>query len=579
MRGMAERPWFWIAVALILYTPFIDTEIGPGNVSSDLAAIESVAERGTFFINDSTFFGTIDKFRRDGLYFSQKSPVFHAMGAAPYFLLVRAGYRLSTHPELCLGILVVWMSILPMGVLLWLIYVCPWVRPRGTGWRFGFTGVFAVGSLLTSFAVTLNHYVLASAALLGAIHILLRMGEEHRPPRHGEALAIGFLVSLSIASDIPPGFLFGLGVAAVWVFTAPMKLPALAAGALPLALLYAGLNVVILDSPLPPNMHEEEMMLYEGSFWKEVYDRIERGEGDYYSRSYARRVIHSTVGTKGIYWMMPLLVLATASAIRLAAGRRPGWFFALACAVFPWAIILTAMRWTLDMGGGAYGLRHAFAAVAPLYLVLAHPALPAWSRVGKAIFVAAAGWGTLVAWIGVMNPWSHNTLSAIPPMENVARFCLRHGDRLPTEWIGDLIERTSFNPEVAWLDLGLAHVEAGRLAPAEDALTRSIAEEPDAPLPYYHLGIVQDMAGRPEAAARTYERLLTLDPRNVGAWNNLGLFYLKLGDPVRARGAYSRSIELQPENEMGRWGMEQLDAWAARRAERGAGRLEAPPGG
>lgn len=559
-----ERPLFWLLLALVVYTPFIDTEIGLGNVASDLAAIESVAERGTFFINDSTFFGTIDKFRRDGLYFSQKSPIFHAIGAAPYYVLVRMGYRLSTHPEACLRVLVVFMSILPMGLLLWLIHIHPWVRTHSRRWRMAFTLAFAAGSLLTPFAVTLNHYVFASVALLGAVHLLTRCSVDRRAATQPEALGIGCLVSLSISSDIPPGFLFGLAVAAAWVFRAPTRLPALAAGALPLALLYMGLNMIILDSPLPPNMHEEETMLYEGSFWKEVYDKIEKGEGGYYSRSYIRRVVHSTFGTKGIYWMMPTLVLATAGALRLASARCPGSLLALAFALFPWAIILTAMRWTLDMGGGAYGLRHAFASVGPLYLVLAHPALQPARAVGRGLFAAATIWGVLIAGIGVMKPWSHNTLSAIPPLENIARFCLRHGERLPTGWIGELVGRTSFEPEIGWLDLGLAHLEAGRLEQAETALQHAIAEDPDAPLPYYHLGIAQDMAGRTPSAVRTYARLIELDPKNVGAWNNLGLFYMKLGDPARARAAYEKSLNLQPDNELGRWGLQTIEAWEAR---------------
>lgn len=246
---LAEHPWPWLLLALVLYVPFIDTQVGPGNVSTDLAAIESLVERGTFFINDSTFFGTLDKFKRDDLYFSQKSPIFHLVAAVPYSGMVKSGYRLSTHPQLCLSVLVVFMTILPMGLLLWLLYINPWVRVHSTPFRLGFALVFACGSLLAPFATTLNHYTLASAALLAAVHFLLRLSCEDRPPTRREALMIGLMISISIASDIPPGFLFGVGLAGLWLWKFPRSLPFLAAGALPIALLYMGLNMMILESP------------------------------------------------------------------------------------------------------------------------------------------------------------------------------------------------------------------------------------------------------------------------------------------------------------------------------------------
>ena len=34
-----ERPWLWLALAVVLYAPFMDLDVGLGNVASDLAAI------------------------------------------------------------------------------------------------------------------------------------------------------------------------------------------------------------------------------------------------------------------------------------------------------------------------------------------------------------------------------------------------------------------------------------------------------------------------------------------------------------------------------------------------------------
>jgi Flp pilus assembly protein TadD len=160
----------------------------------------------------------------------------------------------------------------------------------------------------------------------------------------------------------------------------------------------------------------------------------------------------------------------------------------------------------------------------------------------------------LIAWIGVLNPWSHNTLSAYPPLENLARTCLARPDRLPTEWIKDLIRATSVTPETGWLDLGLAYLDQRRLPDAEAALERAAAAKPDEPLPYYHLGIARDMMGHTAGAIAAYERLLALAPDNVGAWNNLIIFSLRAERLDLAERASRRSLELEPDNAQGTWG-------------------------
>src|SRR6185295_3749786 len=144
----------------------------------------------------------------------------------------------------------------------------------------------------------------------------------------------------------------------------------------------------------------------------------------------------------GIYWMMPLLAAATWAAIRLVWRRAPGGTLAALCAVFPLATIFAVMFWAFDLSGGAYNIRHALACVAPLYCVLAHPALVWTPRLRLGAWIMS-GWAFLIAALGVVNPWSHNTLSAIPPLENVARLCLAHPAALPSDWIGGLVDTTS----------------------------------------------------------------------------------------------------------------------------------------
>ncbi|MCX7048536.1 MAG: hypothetical protein NTX50_24005, partial [Candidatus Sumerlaeota bacterium] len=158
----------FMAAAAALYGPWIETTVAVGNVESDLAAIESLVERGTFCINDSTWLGAIDKMKIGDRFYSHKPPVFQLAAALPYWALFKAGYTLKQDTATCLRVLTLIMVMLPMGWLLWMIYDHPWMKKLAPSARAALTAFFSVGSLLTPFAVTFNHYILAASCLMAA---------------------------------------------------------------------------------------------------------------------------------------------------------------------------------------------------------------------------------------------------------------------------------------------------------------------------------------------------------------------------------------------------------------------------
>jgi hypothetical protein len=545
------RRWWliWIVFALLVYTPFIDIKPNQGNVQSDLAAIESLVVRGTFFIDDSPFADTIDKFRRpDGRFFSQKSPLFHLAAAPPALALRALGFDFAQDRPLFQRVLTVWMVILPMGWLLGLFFDHPWLRRRPLRDRLALTLLLAPGSLLTPFALTLNHYTLASATLFCAVRLLAResAGDPALPDR-SFGLRLGFWIAASLSCDVPPAFLFGAGVFCFLLCSRRRALAWLIAGAAPLALLYAALNVHIIGSPLPPNLHESEMLYYPGSYWSELKAQADAGNPGYYQASYVRRLYHATLGHKGVFWMWPLLTLAVFAAVQLARGRASGWQLALAWVAFPLVAIGVTMRWAFDLSGGAYGIRHVFAALVPLYGVLGHPALA--PRLSARAFAWLLGLvGVAIAAVGMINPWSHNVLSAYPPLENIARYALAHPEQYRTHWIEPVIAATSVDPSVGWMDLGQQRTAGGDLSGAEHALRQAIQADPQRTLPYFHLGVLLDKQGRSQEAILLYRHMLKLDPQDVSGWSNLGFFALNALDWPLAQQAFDRSEQLRPGN-------------------------------
>ena len=569
-RHCSNHSWFWLLLAAAIYGPFIQRQPGLGSVESDLAAIESLVERRTFYINDSPFGGTIDRFRvritdpERGLiedrYFSHKSPVFHLAGASIYGMLYVAGLRLTTDPAPCLWALTFIMVVLPMGWLLWLIFDHPWVRGLSRRGRWGLTLSFALGSLATPFATTLNHYVPAAACLMMAMRIL--SDHEQKPPGMNGRLgpAVGFWISASLVCDVPPAFLAGAVIAAAWIVVtiksrSSGRLGGLVAGATPLLLLYGALNLTIFGSPLPANLHDKQMQYHEGSYWGEFKARAEQGRPTFYQTRFTRRLCHAALGHRGVYWMMPLLIPASLAALWLTKRRARGWQLCLLLAGLPLVTIGITAWWALDLGGGSHGIRHVIATIAPLLCVLAHPALPPWRPLLKGVLVMLGLWGGLIAGIGLINPWSNNTMSAYPPLENLARFCLRHPDHLPIGWIPRLIESTSVEPATGWLDLGLDHQNHNRLDEAENALRHAVYADPENTLAYYILGIVQDQQGNSDQAIKTYRKLLQREPQNIGALNNFGRFALRAGRLGLAEQSYRRCLEFAPQDPSAMWGM------------------------
>lgn len=545
-RDRRALPLFLLFAALV-YTPFIDNGIGQGNVASDLAAIESLVERETFYINDSGYVTTIDKFKNGDHFFSQKSPVFHVIAAVPYAAMRAMGFSLRQNETLCLHVLTLFMSVFPMGWLLWALWSHPWMARRSGCQRSGWTAAFAFGSLLAPFALTLNHYVLASAALMQAWKLIC-MPEKKLDPSSNRSLLMGFFISLSFASDIPPAFIFGVGLAIWQAVKAPRQLIWLALGAAPLAALYAGLNIAILGSPLPPNMHESSMLYYEGSFWNEIRDRIERGEPDYYQASYWRRLYHGTLGHRGFYWMTPLLALATGRALRVASKRRRARTAMLAAVMFPLAALALTMRWAQDMGGGSYGVRHIFAAAAPLFAALAFPLAIRRKKLWRAAVAMATILGCAVAALGAFRPWSHNTYSAWPPLDNLAAWAMEKPHSRPTGWIPRVIAKTSVVPATGFLDLGQAWMNHRSWSQAGEAFSLAVDCDQNLIEGWYYLGICLDQAGRHKQAWEVYGRLIAQDPDNIGAINNRGMFAIRGRQYELARAAFEISMQKAPDN-------------------------------
>src|SRR5689334_10852388 len=94
----------------------------------------------------------------------------------------------------------------------------------------------------------------------------------------------------------------------------------------------------------------------------------------------------------------------------------------------------------------------------------------------------------------------------------------------------------------AWVEEGLAHHQAGRLAQAEALYRRALAAAPACADALHLLGALALAAGRPADALDLLDRALALDPTQAASHFNRAETCRALGRLDEARAAYERAV-------------------------------------
>jgi tetratricopeptide (TPR) repeat protein len=273
------------------------------------------------------------------------------------------------------------------------------------------------------------------------------------------------------------------------------------------------------------------------------------------------------VGAVGAYWDQ------TVPERVLIAGRAL-WFY-VGKLVWPWALVFIYPRWTLDAAAIGQWLFPVAAAAAGIGL------LANAGRLGRGPFAAAAAYAAILGpALGFANvyPMRYSFvadhfayLASVPVLAlvaagvatqapaRIARGALAvalvtlgaltwqrcHAFRdAETLWRDTLAKNPAAT--IAYVNLGYATYEAGRVEEALALYDRGLAVEPDAADLLNNRALALGALGRTEEAIAAYRRAMAADPSHAGSRSNLGNTLASAGRYAEAEQAYRDALRVAP---------------------------------
>ncbi|MBI3464443.1 MAG: DUF2029 domain-containing protein [Planctomycetes bacterium] len=347
-------------------------------------------------------------------FFSSKPPLLATLLAGPYWLLQKlTGWTLANQFTEVMRTLLVFVNVLPLVIYLALLSRMI-ERYGGSDWgRLYIMIAAAFGTLLTTFAVTLNNHLPAAFATLFTTYLAMRVwnGES----RWWTFPAAGLLAGLVVACELPAAAFSGL-VFLMLLWKAPK--PTLC-GFVPAAALVAGAFVLtnylavgqlkpvylfqFVNNPNDPNYGWYH---YPGGYWQDKIPGIDGAREPKHVYAF-----HALIGHRGIFSLSPIFLLSLWGGWLACRKDHPLRPWALLTAVVSVIVVTFYIVNTNNYGGNSSGLRWTFWLI-PLWLLLMLPAADrlAQCRRGRAAGLVLLAFSALSAGFPTWNPWRPNWL-------------------------------------------------------------------------------------------------------------------------------------------------------------------------
>jgi hypothetical protein len=263
-------------------------------------------------------------------FYSSKPTLLPTLLAGEYWLLKNIlGWTFATHFYSIVRIILLTVNWLPL-IVYWVLLARLIERFGGSDW--GKLFVFAAacfGTMLNTFAITLNNHTIAACAALYAVYQAAGIWTNPAEGRPLPFLVAGLCASFAAAVELPAlAFLVGLFVLLLWKAPRPTLV-----GFVPPALVVVAASLLtnyLAIGRLTPAYAEvgqkSKWYLYEGSHWLEVPGKEKTGiDFAWKKENRATYVFHFLFGHHGIFLLSPIYLLSMAGmywVVRNAFRRR-----------------------------------------------------------------------------------------------------------------------------------------------------------------------------------------------------------------------------------------------------------------
>jgi len=401
------------AAALIAAAILNARPLQSANDRSRWCTVWSIVERDSYTIDQiirQPGWDTIDKVRFNDHFYSTKPALLPTLVAGVYWCVKQiTGWNLidQTESVTCLILLIV--NLLPMIGALVVMAAMVERYARRDATRYFILLTMSIGTLLTTFLVTLNNHTVAAVCVMFALYPALRIViDGSRRPLH--FLLAGFFAALTCTSELPAA-IFGVSMflllqhraaAPTWKYFVPAAL-------LPLAAFFA--TTYIASGDWRP---------FYVFFGKGPYNYVYEGIPSYWSNPsgldanrepWYTYLLHCTIGHHGILSLSPVFLLSVAGWVQIRRWRehalRPFLWLGLVLTVVVLSFYLSRTG-SYNYGGNTSGLRWMIWLI-PFWLLAAIPVLDRWADC-RWTQLAATGLLAISVFSATYpqaNPWQH----------------------------------------------------------------------------------------------------------------------------------------------------------------------------
>ena len=179
------------------------TKTDPQASQSRLGTIESIVDRGTYRLDDSTFINTIDKVFRDGHFYSHQPPLLSTLEAPVYWLLHLSGARFHNRGKFVITYAFTLLTnglALALTVLVFADILA--MASVGPPFKYALAVLLPLGTWLLPYGLVTNNHGISGLLMTALIWLLLKV--EWQGATRSRAFAIGAVLGLVAGIEILP---------------------------------------------------------------------------------------------------------------------------------------------------------------------------------------------------------------------------------------------------------------------------------------------------------------------------------------------------------------------------------------